>query len=115
MNIEIVTNKSGFSLLTTTVMVNSEEVTAVIDTGASVSLISPDLVARHNLAPRGELKAHGLTGPSWRKQYTISVEIGGDDLGSFSAIALPGKFVNKYDLVLGLDVILKTGLTITAR
>lgn len=115
--VRCVTNKKGFSVLVAEVEVSSATVepitiTAVIDTGASVSLMSPDLAKRLEAQPSGENAiVHGAGGAMRKPLLRYHIKAG--DLAiETRAIALDGRFMG-YDLALGLDVLLETGLTIT--
>ncbi len=115
--VRCITNKKGFSVLVADVEVSSGTVeplsiTAVIDTGASVSLMSPDLAKRIEAQPTKETTiVHGAGGAMRKPLLRYSITAGGLTMET-RAIALDGRFMG-YDLALGLDVLLETGLTLT--
>lgn len=87
-------------------------VTGVIDTGASVSLLSPSLVKLVQPAPSGKkLMCHGIDGPSEKRLLHFSITLG-DFNKDCQAVEMAGSFLG-YDLVIGLDILLETGLTLS--
>lgn len=119
MEVKCITNNHGFSMLTVEVSIASDEVDyfplrAVIDTGASVSLISPALIERlRPSASNREITAIGVNGPSKKPMYHFRAKIGPTYERPYcDAVPMAGTFLG-YDLVIGLDILLETGLILS--
>jgi hypothetical protein len=112
MMIDCITNEYGFSLLTTQVLVDDMPLTAVVDTGAAVSLVSPHL--RECMSAEDmdmSMLCHGVDGTTDKPLFTFGIQIGTYCKLDCMGVEMASSFLG-YDLVIGLDIILETGLTL---
>jgi hypothetical protein len=116
--VECITNRLGYSMLVTPVEVYTSAVEpfivrAIVDTGASVSMLSPALIQRLRAPAKHRIMmVHGSSGKKPHPMVGFGLRVPGYENDDCTGIALTNA-VAGHDLVLGLDVLLATGLTLT--